>query len=686
MIRGGGRPPLWRRLRDLARSLRPYERVPGRVVFLPHNAYHTANLALCVPALEAAGVDVCFVDVGAHHYAEGAGEAIRARGLPCEPYSADVLFRLRPSLLVVMNDWGGVVGEAVREANRLGVVTVGLVEGVQDFEDTHVEHIGVGYVRRPYRTVRHAFLIGAYDRRFVPSDRARVVGLPRVEGLYRETPVLPKSPLAVINSNFTYELYTDDQPAWLAAAVAACQQAGIDYVISQHHADHADLSAYPVSDQPLHALLRRATLVISRFSTVILEAMALGKPVVYFNPHGERMDTFRDPLGAFPIATDLPSLRAGIATCLGYADRYPEVCRRFLHHHVSLTDVPAGERVAKELLRLLRVQDGEARIAEDAGDTLEPGDAEEAGDAMDAGPGPTAEKPLTVVVCTYNRRRELRACLDSLLAQTLPGASFDIVVVDNGSTDGTAALVDAYLPRGPIRYLHEPELGLSRARNRGIAAARSAYVAFLDDDARAAPDWAAAIVAFARRRPEAVLFGGPVLPLSGSGEDWPPQPIYSHQLDLPEQPIAFGPQWLAGSNLVVKRAALGAAPFDTRLGMNGRRLGFGEEIQLQARLVRAGHALWYSPDIRVEHGVTGGKERLSRCLEIMFARGACHHRSYFERPLVLRDVFRLLRSGLAAPGRWLSAPGRSLRARTFAALEEPSYMLGSLVTTLRGLR
>ena len=82
-----------------------------------------------------------------------------------------------PDMLVTMNDWEPVSRNMVIEANKRGIPTVGVVEGVQDFEDTHVEHIGKGRIRRPYRTVKYPFLIGEYDRKFLPTKRGRVVGM-----------------------------------------------------------------------------------------------------------------------------------------------------------------------------------------------------------------------------------------------------------------------------------------------------------------------------------------------------------------------------------------------------------------------------------------------------------------------------------------------------------------------------
>src|ERR1035441_3219398 len=99
---------------------------------------------------------------------------------------------------------------------------------------------------------------------------------------------------------------------------------------------------------------------------------------------------------------------------------------------------------------------------------------------------------ITVLLCTFNRCQSLSTALDSVIAQVLPeSADWDVLVVDNNSSDQTRAVVEDFRRRYPgrIRYLFEPRQGLSRARNAGIRAARGEIIAFIDDDVIAAPTW-----------------------------------------------------------------------------------------------------------------------------------------------------------------------------------------------------
>src|SRR5262249_52705605 len=105
---------------------------------------------------------------------------------------------------------------------------------------------------------------------------------------------------------------------------------------------------------------------------------------------------------------------------------------------------------------------------------------------------------LSVVVCTYNRSTSLRRTLAALEAQEVPpGLAWEIVIVDNNSSDDTRAVVDAFGTACsiPVRYAFEPRQGLSFARNTGVAHAKGEILACTDDDCRPEPTWIRHIVA-----------------------------------------------------------------------------------------------------------------------------------------------------------------------------------------------
>jgi glycosyltransferase involved in cell wall biosynthesis len=105
---------------------------------------------------------------------------------------------------------------------------------------------------------------------------------------------------------------------------------------------------------------------------------------------------------------------------------------------------------------------------------------------------------VSIIIPTYNRATRLRACLESVCN----GAHVDqeVVVVDDGSTDDTAAVVAAFGPE--VRYVHQRNAGPSAARNTGVRASRGRYIAFFDSDDRLLPEPRRRVLAFLDRRPD----------------------------------------------------------------------------------------------------------------------------------------------------------------------------------------
>jgi glycosyltransferase involved in cell wall biosynthesis len=118
---------------------------------------------------------------------------------------------------------------------------------------------------------------------------------------------------------------------------------------------------------------------------------------------------------------------------------------------------------------------------------------------------------LSVAICTWNRARPLRVALSSLTGLVDPdGASWEVVVVDNNSTDDTLPAVEEYRDLLPIRYVFEPRQGLSHARNRAMQEAGGDLIVFTDDDVRVDPRWLAEYASAAQEFPDATFFGGTI--------------------------------------------------------------------------------------------------------------------------------------------------------------------------------
>ena len=90
---------------------------------------------------------------------------------------------------------------------------------------------------------------------------------------------------------------------------------------------------------------------------------------------------------------------------------------------------------------------------------------------------------ISVVICTHNRAGYLTKALQSLSAQSLNPDSYEVIVVDNGSTDNTREVYENIIGKTNWIYVHDPVVGLSHARNTGWGDAKGKFIAFMDDDA-----------------------------------------------------------------------------------------------------------------------------------------------------------------------------------------------------------
>lgn len=217
---------------------------------------------------------------------------------------------------------------------------------------------------------------------------------------------------------------------------------------------------------------------------------------------------------------------------------------------------------------------------------------------------------LSIVVCTYNRCQMLKACLDSLVNQTIPYTDYEIIVVDNNSNDDTQEAVRKYYSNvKDIRIINEETQGLSHARNRGWREAQGRYIAFIDDDAKADKNWAKRIIlSFQEVKPSPDVVGGKIIPFfNGQLPSWFPVDI--EVLSLGDQKrfltAAEGQYGFFGSNMTFKKEILqGHRGFSAEYGMRGQLVGVAEETEFFRRLSKESPRLWYDPDIIVEHLVS----------------------------------------------------------------------------------
>jgi len=225
---------------------------------------------------------------------------------------------------------------------------------------------------------------------------------------------------------------------------------------------------------------------------------------------------------------------------------------------------------------------------------------------------------ISVVVCTHNRADSLVKTLSSLCHQSIRKECYEILVVDNASTDQTGATIGTFIAHNPeyiIRSIVETHLGLSFARNAGLQNATASIVAYIDDDAEAGEIWLETIVKVMQADPEIWSAGGKVLPIwDAPRPDWLKDDLLNavSLLDRGDQErILEWPDRLIGTNISFQRHALEAAGgFDPLLGRQGSLLSSEEETDLQQCIYQMGGKILYSPSAVVYHHVS--PERLTK--------------------------------------------------------------------------
>lgn len=254
---------------------------------------------------------------------------------------------------------------------------------------------------------------------------------------------------------------------------------------------------------------------------------------------------------------------------------------------------------------------------------------------------------VSVVISTFRRPDLLREALASLARQTVPTRWFEVVVVDNAGHARTRQVVsDLRVDLPCLRYVEEPRVGLSHARNRGWREARGVYVGFTDDDCLLPEDWlevASGIIE--RHRPS--VFGGPHRPFYLE-----PPPAWfkdsygagGHQGDRPRTDAGN----LHGGNMFILREVLERlGGFNPDLGMTGATPAYGEETELQDRLraLQPDAVFVYDPRLSIRHLVRKEKMSLRWAARAAFGKGRSHVRAHATgTDGRLPNLYRALRS------------------------------------------
>lgn len=222
---------------------------------------------------------------------------------------------------------------------------------------------------------------------------------------------------------------------------------------------------------------------------------------------------------------------------------------------------------------------------------------------------------ITVCICTLNSAEFLNLTLESVSKLETSGIEFEILVIDNGSTDNTSQVVKDWVAifRNKLRYIFLPEPGLSRARNVGLYESHARVVSFIDDDALVERNWMQAIYNCFENYKPSIVGGRAFLKFLDGRPDWLPESaeLFLSCLDYGDERLVDTDREMFGVNFSVDaEIGIQLGGFREDLGRIGTNLISGEENDFLLRAKLAGGTVVYEPDAVVRHVVK--PERLNR--------------------------------------------------------------------------
>jgi len=237
---------------------------------------------------------------------------------------------------------------------------------------------------------------------------------------------------------------------------------------------------------------------------------------------------------------------------------------------------------------------------------------------------------LSVIFCTYNREKYLYNALKSIVDQDFSHQDYEIVMVNNNSTDSTESICKQFQTDYPLvefRYFVEMNQGLSYARNRGVVESKGDILVFVDDDATVFEHYLSSVKTFFEAYPDVSACGGPIVPV--------------YEVDKPKWLSHYTEQLLGGKLYEgdqIKSFSNGKYPgggnsafrkevfekyglFNVELGRKGTGLIGAEEKDLYDRLTRGKEIFYYLPQMGIYHYIPGKKLTESHFKELTYSIG-----------------------------------------------------------------
>lgn len=237
---------------------------------------------------------------------------------------------------------------------------------------------------------------------------------------------------------------------------------------------------------------------------------------------------------------------------------------------------------------------------------------------------------FSVIFCTYNREKYIYNAMKSIAEQVFPYTDYEIVLINNNSTDNTESICKQFqkdYPEVEFRYLVETNQGLSYARNRGVEESRGDILVFVDDDATVFDSYMSSIDSFFDAYPQVNACGGPIVPVYEVDKPkWLSH--YTEQLlggALYEgdkvKPFRNGKYPGGGNSAFRKDIFVKYGLFNVELGRKGTGLIGAEEKDLYDRLTRGNEEFYYLPQMGIHHYIPEKKLTEAHFRELTYSIG-----------------------------------------------------------------
>ncbi len=300
---------------------------------------------------------------------------------------------------------------------------------------------------------------------------------------------------------------------------------------------------------------------------------------------------------------------------------------------------------------------------------------------------------ISVVVGTYNRAQILRECINSLLNQSVNSQDYEVIIVDNNSSDETEEMIFPYTKKyNNVFYFKEINQGSSSSRNTGIQKAHTPWIAFIDDDVRVGQDYIKRIL-YVINNCHFDCFGGVYIPwYEGNKPYWFKDEYVSNGRKTQKLEVLDEKKYVDLGNMVARKECLMAAGcFSETIGIFGERRGYGEETLIQKKMRHLGYTIGFDPELIVEHLVPSYKFNPRWFLYSSYINGRDSWKAFGMRPNFFRILCSLFYGIILLlfklPVVLVKLLSRDFHYQNFLIelLKLPAYSLGKVLQGIRTL-